>query len=161
MVTKTLPSESFEEFNSESDLSKNDSALLKEAREACNTSYSPYSNFQVGAAVRLSDDTIVRGSNQENAAYPSGLCAERVALFTIGANYQNKTIKAIAVAAKRFGEEQFLPITPCGSCRQVMLEFEQKQSEPIAFIMRSGETSWIKTKSCKVLLPFSFDKNSL
>lgn len=161
MVTKTIQNDSYEEFNSEKDLSVADIELLQEARDACKTSYSPYSNFQVGAAVRLADNTIVRGSNQENAAYPSGLCAERVALFSIGANYQGKTIKSIAVAAKRADQEFFLPVTPCGSCRQVMLEFEQKQSDPIEFIMRSGENSWIKTKSCKVLLPFSFDKNSL
>lgn len=161
MVTKTLQNDSYQEYASEDELSANDIELLKEARKACQTSYSPYSHFQVGAAVRLSDNTIVRGSNQENAAYPSGLCAERVALFNIGANHSGKTIKSIAVAAKREEDEFFLPVTPCGSCRQVMLEFEHKQSEPIEFIMRSGENSWIKTKTCKVLLPFSFDKNSL
>lgn len=161
MVTKTIQNDSFEEFNSEEELSINDVELLTEARKACETSYSPYSNFQVGAAVRLSDGTIVIGSNQENAAYPSGLCAERVALFHIGANYIGKSIKSIAVAAKRADQDFYLPVTPCGSCRQVMLEFEQKQENPISFIMRSGENSWIKTHSCKVLLPFSFDKNSL
>ncbi|MEP2773453.1 MAG: cytidine deaminase [Fulvivirga sp.] len=161
MVTKTIQNDSFEEFNSEEELSTDDVELLTEARKACETSYSPYSNFQVGAAVRLSNGTIIRGSNQENAAYPSGLCAERVALFHIGANYKGESIKSIAVAAKRAEQDFFLPVTPCGSCRQVLLEFEQKQENPIEFIMRSGENSWIKTNSCKVLLPFSFDKNSL
>ncbi|MTI19922.1 cytidine deaminase [Fulvivirga sp. RKSG066] len=161
MLTKTLKNESYTEYQSEKELPQEDIELLQHARDACKSSYSPYSNFQVGVAVRLGSGKIVRGSNQENAAYPSGLCAERVALFHVGSNYPNEKILQIAVAAKRAEESEFLPVTPCGSCRQVMLESENKQDQPIEFIMRSGKNSWIKTQSCKILLPFSFDASSL
>lgn len=161
MGKEIIKSDFFIEYQSEQDLEPKDAELLKKAREAALTSYSPYSNFQVGAAIRLEDNQIILGSNQENAAYPSGLCAERVALFSIGANFPDKKIKQIAVAAKRKEDTTYLPVTPCGGCRQVMIEFEHKQNQPIEFIMRSGKQSWIKTRSCEVLLPFSFDKNSL
>jgi len=161
METKTLSDNTYIAYSSESELNDKDLELLKAARNACASSYSPYSNFQVGAAVRLANNEIILGSNQENAAYPAGLCAERVALFHIGANFANEKILQIAVAAKRANEDHFLPVTPCGSCRQVMIEFENKQHAPIEFIMRSGENSWIKTNSCRILLPFSFDEKSL
>lgn len=153
--------DSYKVFKGEEELDSSDIELLQAARKASLTSHSPYSNFQVGAALRLSNGRIVVGSNQENAAYPSGLCAERVALFHFGANYQEEKIIQIAVAAKRADEEFFLPVTPCGGCRQVMLEYEKKQNAPIEVLMRSEENTWIKTSSAKTLLPFSFDKNSL
>lgn len=157
----TLTEDSYINYNSVDELTNEEKELLEAARKACLSSYSPYSNFQVGAAIRLSSGKIIIGSNQENAAYPSGLCAERVALFHVGSNFPNHHILQIAVAAKRAEEETYLPVTPCGGCRQVMLEYENKQKSPIEVIMRSDKNNWIKTKSAKVLLPFSFDRNSL
>jgi len=161
MQTKTTKKYSYKEFESEEELLPADRELLEHARKASETSYAPYSNFCVGAAVRLSNGEIIRGSNQENAAYPSGLCAERVALFHTSSNFPGQEIVQIAVTAKRANETDFLPVTPCGGCRQVMVEYENKQNTPIEVIMRSGENSWIKTQSCKILLPFGFDINSL
>lgn len=157
----TLNEDSYFNYSNIDELTSEERELLEAARKACFTSHSPYSNFQVGAAIRLASGKIIVGSNQENAAYPSGLCAERVALFHVGANFSDEQILQIAVAAKRADEEIYLPVTPCGGCRQVMLEYENKQKAPIEVIMRSDKNNWIKTRSAKVLLPFSFDKNSL
>ncbi|MDX1627524.1 MAG: cytidine deaminase [Fulvivirga sp.] len=161
MESKSSEINNYLTFSSEAELSKEERALLQAAKNASKNSYSPYSGFQVGAAIRLSNGKIVEGSNQENAAYPSGLCAERVALFHASSNYNGEKITQITVAAKREDEEVYLPVTPCGGCRQVMLEFENKQASPIEVILRTGENTWIKTSSAKLLLPFSFDKNSL
>ncbi|UII29338.1 cytidine deaminase [Fulvivirga maritima] len=135
--------------------------LIKSAQEACDTSYSPYSKFKVGAAILLDNGEILTGSNQENSCFPAGLCAERVVLFYASANYSNRTIKQIAVTAKRWDEDQFLPITPCGGCRQVLLETEVKQESPIKVILQSSENQWVVTNSSEVLLPFCFNKHSL
>ncbi|UII23100.1 cytidine deaminase [Fulvivirga ligni] len=135
--------------------------LIKKAEQACDTSYSPYSNFQVGAAVLLENGEVVTGSNQENSSFPAGLCAERVALFFIGANYAGKKIKKVAVTAKRKGESEFVPVTPCGGCRQVLLETETRQESNINVIIQSSYNQWVITKSTKVLLPFCFNKHSL
>jgi len=160
-MTKQIKEISFTEYKSEDEIPKLELSLMIEARRAALSSYSPHSNFQVGAALRLDDGTILLGSNQENAAYPSGLCAERVALFYFGANYPTNKITHMAVAAKRGREEDYLPVTPCGACRQVMLEYENKQKEPFSFIMKTDSNRWLKFASCSLLLPFSFDENSL
>jgi len=151
----------YTEYTSEEEIPKVELELMIKAREAALNSYSPHSNFQVGAAIRLDDGTVLTGSNQENAAYPSGLCAERVALFYFGANKTSNIITHMAVAAKRGDEEQYLPVTPCGACRQVMLEYENKQKESFAFIMKTDTEKWVKFDDCQSLLPFSFDENSL
>src|SRR5687767_6042054 len=121
----------FVEICSRPELTGADQILFREAREATRTSYSPYSNFCVGAALRLEDGTVVRGSNQENAAFPSGLCAERTAVFTAAVQHPGKRIDAIAIVACPAESRQFVPISPCGGCRQVLLEYEQKQGSPM------------------------------
>jgi cytidine deaminase len=148
-------------YNNFNELSEDDQKLVVQAQEACKTSYSPYSNFTVGAALLLEDETVIPGSNQENAAYPLGLCAERVALFASGSIHPGKTIKKLAVAARRANTEAFLEASPCGSCRQVMLEFEGRQSQPIELIMRWGTEAYVKLQSVSDLLPFSFTKTNL
>src|SRR5690606_6679104 len=121
----------------------------------------PYSKFRVGAAVLLDNGEVVLGSNQENAAYPSGLCAERVAIFHAGAVYPDATILQIAISAASDVHTTTSPIPPCGSCRQSIAEYEFRQSRPIELYFM-GETGAIyKSDSLKNLLPFSFDKNFL
>lgn len=137
------------------DLSAEDQALLQAAYEACQSAYSPYSKFNVGSAVRLEDGTLIQGSNQENAAYPSGLCAERVAFFTAGAQHAGARIIAAAVVT-----DSSMPVedfSPCGGCRQVMLESEERQDESIRFLMQTGgESHVLVSDSVAQFLPLSF-----
>jgi cytidine deaminase len=143
------------------DLDSESKYLTHKAKDAATHAYAPYSKFLVGAAVLLDDGTIVTGTNQENAAYPSGMCAERVALFAAVAQHPDKTISKIAVVAKRKGAKEVLPATSCGPCRQVMLEFEQRQDKPIEIIMQNMDHHWVKAPSAESLLPFCFTKASL
>ncbi|MBT1696323.1 cytidine deaminase [Fulvivirgaceae bacterium PWU4] len=143
------------------DLDLESKYLTHKAKDATGHAYAPYSKFLVGAAVLLEDGTIVTGTNQENAAYPSGMCAERVALFAAAALHPEKKITKIAVVAKRKGGKETLPATSCGPCRQVMLEFEQRQEKLIEVIMQNQEHKWVKAPSAESLLPFSFTKASL
>lgn len=143
------------------DLDLESKYLTHKAKDATGHAYAPYSKFLVGAAVLLEDGTIVTGTNQENAAYPSGMCAERVALFAAAALHPEKKITKIAVVAKRKGGKEILPATSCGPCRQVMLEFEQRQEKLIEVIMQNQEHKWVKAPSAESLLPFSFTKASL
>ena len=138
------------------ELSKNDNELRDVAMHAAKRAYSPYSKFQVGAAVLLIDGSIVEGNNQENIAYPSGLCAERIALFSAGAIFPEKRVDAIAIIAIKNGEVQ-LSITPCGACRQVMLETELRYGQPIRILL-CGQYETIIASSVKELLPFSFSE---
>lgn len=137
------------------DLSLEDRSLRKVAIQAALRAYAPYSHFKVGAAVLLSDGTVVEGNNQENAAYPSGLCAERVALFAAGASFPERPVQAIALIAVRNGTVQSA-LAPCGACRQVMLETEQRYGQPIRILMCGDETTII-AQSVKDLLPLSFE----
>lgn len=142
-------------------LSETDRMLCEKAEEALSTSHSPYSKFKVGTAILLGDSQIVVGSNQENVAYPSGLCAERVALFTIGANYPGATIKSMAITAQT---ERFVitdPVTSCGACLQVMIEAEKRQESPIEVIFYCIDGKIIKVNSIKSLLPFGFVEDRL
>ena len=125
-------------FESVSELSEQDQELVKRAKKVSETAYAPYSQFYVGAAIRLSSEEIVAGSNQENMAYPSGLCAERVAIYYANSAYPNQTITTIAVVAKAKNFEIAKPVAPCGACRQAMAEYELKQKEPIRLIMVGG-----------------------
>ena len=143
------------------DLDSESKYLAHKAKDAANHAYAPYSKFLVGAALLLDDGTIVTGTNQENAAYPSGMCAERVALFAAAALHPDKGITKIAVVAKRKGGKEVLPATSCGPCRQVMLEFEQRQEKPIEVVMQNMEHHWVKAPSAESLLPFCFTKASL
>ncbi len=143
------------------DLDSESKYITHKAKDAANHAYAPYSKFLVGAAVLLEDGTIITGTNQENAAYPSGMCAERVALYAAAATHPDKPIKKISVIAKRKGAKEMIPATSCGQCRQVMLEFEHRQETPIEVIMQSQEHKWIVAPSAESLLPFSFGKASL
>jgi cytidine deaminase len=135
--------------------------LVHKAKEATTHAYAPYSRFLVGAAVLLQDGTVVTGTNQENAAYPSGMCAERVALFSAVSQHPDAIITKIAVVAKRKTAKDLLPATSCGPCRQVMLEFETRQSRNIEIIMLNQDHLWVKAASAKSLLPFGFTSTSL
>lgn len=143
------------------DLDAESKYLTHKAKDAATHAYAPYSKFLVGAAVLLEDGTIVTGTNQENAAYPSGMCAERVALYAASALYPDKKIVKISVIAKRKGAKEILPATSCGPCRQVMLEYEQRQNKAIEVIMQNQEHHWVKAPSAESLLPFSFSKSAL
>ena len=137
-------------------LEQQDSELLKKAADAAKSAYAPYSNFNVGAAVRLSNGEVIAASNQENAAYPSGLCAERVAIFYAHARYPDSNIESIAVTASVDGHLCEDPTYPCGACRQVMAESENRSGKPIKIII-GGERITQVMDSVSSLLPFSFD----
>ena len=151
----------FDEYDSIKNLDKIDNDLCLEAAKAMKNSHSPYSKFRVGAALRLQSGKIIHGSNQENVAYPSGLCAERVALFYWGANHPNDPIEAMAVTARTDEFELFKPITPCGSCLQVLAEVEKKQNKSIKIILtaKNGPV-WI-VKGIENQLPFLFFEERL
>ena len=119
-------------------------------------SYAPYSHFNVGAAVRMSNGQIVRGANQENAAFPSGLCAERTAMFAAGAKYPDKDMCSIALAGGVYGHITDEPATPCGACRQVMAQYQAKAGKPMSVIMVGGKKIW-KFEKVDDILPLIFD----
>lgn len=145
-----------EEFDHISDLNPSDQELLKAAWNACDSAYAPYSKFNVGAAVLLENGKMVSGNNQENAAYPSGLCAERVAMYYASAHYPGVPMKAIAVAVK--SEEVPLedPASPCGSCRQVMAEYENLYHTKMRIILGSPHTKIQILEGISSLLPLTF-----
>lgn len=133
--------------------------LINKAKEQVEKAYAPYSNFFVGAALELENGEIFAGSNQENAAYPSGLCAERVALFFANAQYPNVAVKSIAISAFTNGQFLKMPVTPCGSCRQVLLETEMRFENDIS-IWLYGTSEIYKIQNVKQLLPLCFEKKS-
>ena len=150
------------EYESLSELSKEDRVLAEAAREATRTAYAPYSRYCVGAALLLADGEIIKGSNQENAAYPSGLCAERTAVFYAGASRPGVAVKKIAVAAwqdpgegKPY-EEGFVeqPVSPCGGCRQALAEYEHLYGD--IEVILCGRKKFHVVPSVRSLLPFSF-----
>jgi len=147
-----------EVYNSIDELPAEEQALVQAAKAASGTSYAPYSHFHVGAALLLDNGEVVAGSNQENGASPSGLCAERTALFYAGAHYPTASIKAIAIAAQSNGQLCAMPVYPCGACRQVLLESEQRGGMPIRVIM-VGEKKIEALNSAYDLLPLTFDLN--
>ena len=148
---------SFEQFRSRAEVKSEWQSLIDACLVAMNNAYAPYSNFRVGAAVLLENSVIVVGNNQENAAYPSGLCAERVAFFAAGANYPGIRIVAAAVTASASNYLHGAPVTPCGSCRQSMLEYELKQGSMIPLIMLSPSGEIILSGSIQQLLPLHFE----
>ena len=150
----------YTQYANKSELSKADQELLNSSVKVAKDAYAPYSNFNVGAALLLKNGKIVIGSNQENAAYPSGLCAERVTMFAASANYRDEEMVTIAIyaASKTTAQKQ---ISPCGSCRQVMVEYEVKQNKNIrVLLMNSSDEVW-EFESCKDFLPLAFDFNAL
>lgn len=140
------------------ELPKEDQHLVVQAFEIAEKAYAPYSNFKVGAVVLLENGTIVAGNNQENSAFPSGTCAERTALFYAGANHPEQIIQKIVVCAKGEFTSFDSILSPCGGCRQVMLESEMRQSHPIEVILVSKNEQTICLRSVTDLLPFAFKK---
>jgi cytidine deaminase len=151
----------YKRYDSYTELPQETQRLLLAAREAMHRAYAPYSQFHVGAAIVLDNGTVVQGNNQENAAYPSGLCAERVAFFSVGANFPNQPIKAIAITASSATYVSGEPVTPCGACRQSMLEYELKQDSPIEVLLLSPSDEVIVIPSVSQLLPLHFDAKNL
>jgi len=148
------------EYQSIKELAENEQLLLTEARKITAMAYAPYSGFHVGAAVLLDNGVIVTGNNQENSAYPSGLCAERVALFYANANYPDTAVKAIAISAAKKGVLVNEAVKPCGSCRQALAETEVRFETPIRIIL-DGKDSIMILNGVESLLPLSFSKKAL
>lgn len=149
---------SYELLSSKSELNDIDQLLAEKAIDAMDKAYAPYSKFHVGAALKLKTGEIIQGNNQENMAFPSGLCAERVALFYAGANHPGIEIETLCIVAKG----DFVPkshiLSPCGSCRQVMLESENRQNNPIRVILINQDDTVLIVNSAKDFLPFGFGK---
>ena len=146
----------YQEFDSLSELEALDRDLVQASIEATSQSYAPYSNFNVGAAVLFEDGVIIKGANQENAAYPSGLCAERTALFYASASRPDKAMTAIAIAAGQNGRLCRTPVSPCGACRQVMAQYQLKSGMPMKVLLVGEHKIW-KFEKIDDLLPLIFD----
>lgn len=143
------------------ELSSAERRLLDAAKEACSKAYAPYSKFRVGAAVMLDNGSIVAGNNQENAAYPSGTCAERCAIFYANANYPDNAVSAIAIVAMDSGGSvMHSPVSPCGACRQVLLETENRYATPIRILLCGAKEVYV-IESARSLLPLQFDAQNV
>ncbi len=160
MVTNHNITLSYREFSDPGELSTEDRNLLKEAMAAAKNAYAPYSGFRVGAALRLESGMTVKGANVENAAFPSGICAERTAISASVSNYPDDKPSVIAIAA--FNEEGLTeePVTPCGNCRQVIAEEEVRTSTRIKLILVGKKKIYV-IESIGSLLPLQFSKNNL
>jgi cytidine deaminase len=151
----------FLEYDSENELSSKEQELLVRARNIADSAYAPYSQFYVGAALLLKNGEIITGNNQENVAYPSGLCAERVAIYAAGAHFPEVPIEAIAVTCKSKTFDVNEPLSPCGACRQAIAEYEMRYKSNIKIIL-AGETGKIRVvKSISDLLPLMFKAEEL
>lgn len=148
-------------YDSTADLPEQDQALLREASRAIALAYAPYSNFKVGVAVRLSDGTVVRGANQENAAYPMCLCAERVALGNAALNHPGVKLDTMAIRVRNEKKAVPEPAAPCGSCRQAIAEAEERQQGPIRILMQGDSETVYEVKSGQELLPLGFNRQFL
>ena len=147
-------------FGTFDELSADDQHLIQTAIAATENSYSPYSRFQVGAALRLANGKEVMGANQENAAFPSGLCAERSAIFAAQSNYPDQPITALAIAARNEYGLMHDPIVPCGACRQVILEIEDRYKQPIRILLYGTGGVYV-INTVKELLPLQFVSESM
>lgn len=150
-----------EEYQDLSQLPVDSQDLMNQARDTCQYAYAPYSNFLVGAAVLMKNGKVVRGSNQENVSFPSGLCAERVALYAATATYPSLTIVKLAVTATRRDLNDYQAVTPCGGCRQVISEYQAIQQQPIEIIMEGPDNTIRVASTIDVLLPFRFSAKYL
>ncbi len=148
------------EYQESNEMPDADRKLIEEAVVAASGAYAPYSNFMVGAAIMLDDGTVVRGANVENAAFPSGSCAEKTAISHAVSNYPGKRPVAIAIAALSGGMLTREPVPPCGNCRQMLVEEEQRQGKPIKVIL-TGKEKTIVTDSAEYLMPLRFTKSNL
>lgn len=159
MADKTLQIQ-FQHFDTVDELSAEESKLIKEAFETCQSAYAPYSAFPVGAAILLEDGSIITGSNQENASYPCGICAERTALYTYTGLRKSSRIIIMAICCSKSDPNEW-PASPCGLCRQVILEFEQNNSGPICILLGHPHGQIIRFDSASTLLPFGFSSKDL
>jgi cytidine deaminase len=145
----------------EAELSVQECELIERANLARERAYAPYSLFKVGAALLLANGIVVEGNNQENGAYPSGLCAERVAFFAASSQYPGIEIIAAAITASSANFLMDHPVAPCGACRQVMLEYQLKQKNPIALLMKGEQGNIIRLSGLTQLLPLYFNEEGL
>jgi cytidine deaminase len=150
-----------EVYDSVSELPKNAQILMKKAQLAREQAYAPYSKFKVGAALQLANGEVVLGNNQENAAYPSGLCAERVAVFAAGANFPGVAVEMIALTVRSEKHKVTTPTAPCGACRQSLAEYEVNQKTPMLLYFMGESGKVVKAASVKALLPLVFDSSFL
>ena len=146
----------YEEFDTKQEMQSEDLALLNAAYEAVETAFAPYSKFKVGAAARLSNGQIVLGSNQESASYPVGICAERTLLNSIGSQHPKETITAMAISYIPNGAESDHPLSPCGMCRQSLLDYEIRYKAPIKLILAGKTGKIMMIPSADYILPFGF-----
>ncbi len=161
-LTRRNFSLSYDELATPAQLSPTERRVWDAARAATAHAYAPYSHFHVGAALLLADDTIVQGTNQENAAYPSGLCAERTALFGLAGSRPTPPPHIVGMAvAGRPATGDFGAALPCGACRQVMLEYELRQGQPIWLLLPSEDGTILRFERLADLLPFHFSAGSL
>lgn len=151
----------FRYFKSLDELDPETQYLTHRAKEWLPHAYAPYSNFHVAAAVLLEDGNIILGTNQENASYPAGLCAERLAVFSANAQHPDKKIKKVVIVARKKDHNDLTPAASCGVCRQVLLESEKRQDTPFEIIMLSHDHQWVVAPSAASLLPFAFSKQNL
>ncbi len=154
-------STTFQVFNDINALDTEVQNLMHKAIEARDNAYAPYSKFNVGAALLLDNGEIVSGSNQENASYPSGLCAERTAVYYAGARYPKAKLLRMAISASSQNKVSDKPIPPCGACRQAIAEYEIKQEQPIEIYFMGALGNVLKSNSIANLLPLLFDKSVL
>ena len=148
-------------FDTPTELTADEQSLLNAATEALSHAYAPYSRFRVGAALLLENGVVVKGNNQENAAYPSGLCAERVGIFYAGANYPGVSVNKIAITAASMDFSSDHPVAPCGACRQSLLEYELNQGKPIIIIMKGTNGKTYRSAGVRQLLPLFFHEDGL
>ena len=151
----------YEEYNDISELKKDDADLLTQARMVTKQAYAPYSNFFVGAVAKLKNNQIVSGTNQENASYPVGICAERVLLGNAATLYPGVSIDSLAISYDSKEVASNHPISPCGMCRQALLEYETRTEKPIRLILAGQEGKVYIVKTVRFLLPFAFDSSEL
>jgi cytidine deaminase len=151
----------YEVYDDISQLTEQDAWLLTEARAVTDQAYAPYSNFHVGAVAMLENGEVVAGTNQENASYPVGICAERVLLGSVATMHPKVPIKSIAISYNSEEVKSDHPISPCGMCRQALLEYETRLKKPIRLILGGMEGKVFIIKTASLLLPFAFTSNEL
>ena len=147
---------SYEVYNSVDELTEPDAWLVNEAREVTSAAYAPYSNFNVGAVAKMANGEIVAGTNQENASYPVGICAERVLLSSAATLYPNIPVDTIAISYNNTNGESSHPISPCGMCRQSLVEYEERMKQPIRLLLSGMEGKVFIIQKANLLLPLSF-----
>ena len=151
----------YEVFASIEELTEQDRWLLKEARVLTGLAYAPYSHFNVAAVARMSNGEVVNGTNQENASFPVGLCAERVLLATASSVFPGEAIDTLAISYNNNRDQSAHPIAPCGLCRQSLAEFEERMKQPIRLILSGLEGEVLLFNQSKLLLPFNFESSEL